>query len=163
MRSSGFTLFELLAVIVLIGLVLSSGVSKIGLETERARMLRVVSDFVALDQEARLLARSGGTVRIFLKDESEKVRGIGGSDPETIVLRREATAEKLAGLEIPKGFSIQVNTRQDEARSPVTTLRIGKDGRSLDYEVAISLGDLQKKLRVDGLTGVLHEVVGTSP
>jgi prepilin-type N-terminal cleavage/methylation domain-containing protein len=138
-KARGLTLIELLAVVVILSMV--AGVATVGLSatSDAAGLRAALAGWQDLDARARISARSGGPVTLALDQEQN-----------ALVLRRGA--EHLAEFQLPQGVTVHV-----ESSGRPDRIEIDRHGRSIDYEVAITLGERVTRVSVRGLTGVFLE------
>lgn len=145
-RRRGLTLIELLAVVVILSMV--AGVATVGLAgtSDAAQMQAAVAGWKDLDARARITARSLGPVTLAIDAEGTRlvVRASGGGGG--------GGSERLAEYQFPRGA-----TGHMEGEGPIDRIEFDRQGRSIDYEVAVALADRVERFSVRGLTGAVME------
>lgn len=138
-RDAAFTLVELLAVLLLLGLVTAIGTRSIAASTERASAATLLDRTLALEGMCRLWARQDGAV----------------------VLIRDAEAGHLSALRERDGTVIARENITDAARvwfagKDADSVRFDALGTSDDYAIHVRFGEAALLASVLGLTGVSH-------
>lgn len=136
-----FTLIELLAVIVLLGLISGVGLVSLGSADGMARRHQFDAALQALDREARLRARiEGGTLLLIDED-----------DQDAMVVRLVATN---SGEELKR---LTLTPQSIEYRDPggelLEEIRFDAVGRSVDFVVTRRDGDEARQWQVAGVSG----------
>lgn len=150
-RDAGFTLIEMLAVLVLLSLTAGASVFALADTTERARLDDVRSEVLAMDARARLLARGarggGGAVRIV----REPASGSG-----SLRVARASTGEVLHVVDLHP--PIEARLRIDG--QVIRELLVDTRGETPDYEIVLSTPSEARVFRVSGVTGLAREEGG---
>ena len=141
MRFRGFTLIEVLAVIVILSIV--AGVATVGLAsaTDSARLAGAVSQWRDLDARARLFSRTTGPVVMNLNRDHTMVR-----------LFVVESGELLSQVVLPPEVTGHFRTDQ-----PTDAIVFDRTGGSPDYEVQVKTVDSIVRWYVYGLTGLVKE------
>ena len=141
MRFRGFTLIEVLAVIVILSIV--AGVATVGLAsaTDSARLAGAVSQWRDLDARARLFSRTTGPVVMNLNRDHTMVR-----------LFVVESGELLSQVELPPEVTGHFRTDQ-----PTDAIVFDRTGGSPDYKVQMNTVDGIVRWHVYGLTGLVRE------
>ena len=141
MRFRGFTLIEVLAVIVILSIV--AGVATVGLAsaTDSARLAGAISQWRDLDARARLFSRTTGPVVMNLNRDHTMVR-----------LFVVESGELLSQVVLPPEVTGHFRTDQ-----PTDAIVIDRTGGSPDYEVQVKTVDSIVRWYVYGLTGLVKE------
>ncbi len=135
MNRRGLTLIELLAVITLITMVAGVALAGLSSGSEEARLRAATADVIALDAHARRSAERHGAVTL------ERV------DPDRLRLMN-ATGQ-IANLSLRHGIEVQLLVND----SPASAIAVDALGRTDDYEIRVTLHDLERRISVAGLTG----------
>lgn len=138
-RKSGLTLVEVLATIVLLGLVAAAFLESFGGVTERARARALVRDLVQLDARARLHARTGATVAVAVDPAKERVVAVA-----------RPSGKILAQVQWPEGSEVALFA-DGAARAKAVTIEAG--GSSVDYSFDVKGIAGTTRIDVSGLTG----------
>lgn len=145
-RSLAFTLIELLAVLVVLGMAVS--VAAVGLSSRSAesRLSDAASSIAALDATARVLARKGRVTELVFDEAA------------SMVLIVDRSAEEAPSIErvLPDGITLEAWQRP--SGTPIDRLVVDARGQSADYQVRVSSGAASVTVRFAGLTG-WHEVI----
>jgi len=136
---SGFTLIEVLAVIVLLALVAGALTVRLGAVSEASAFRATRASLRDLDARARLFARSTGAVVMRVEDEGRRV-----------VLRRGSGAE-LAAVECPQGVTVAFVTQPPAA--PATAVTFDRLDRAPDYGLELARAGRSDRWWVCGETG----------
>lgn len=141
MNGRGLTLIELLAVVVLLGLVMALGAPRLASSAGAAEMTAFEAAWRDLDAKARLLARNGHpmvTLRLM-------------PDQRALVLQR-GRDERVSSAAVPPTMSVELRRGGSESVSVIT---FDARGCSPDYTVRIGVtdGPLHRSWRAAGLTG----------
>jgi prepilin-type N-terminal cleavage/methylation domain-containing protein len=142
MMRGGFTLFEMLAVIVIMSLVAAALTVSLAAADDQAASLNAMSQCRDLDARARQAALTQGEPAVIrLVDEQG-------------ALILEVGAARLAHAEMPPG--VKVHLQRDRA---VGEIVFDRAGRSPDYRVTLQQDDRLRVRgwRVCGLTGFIIE------
>lgn len=85
-RSRGYTLVEVLAVVVLMGLIATVFVPSLARASRSSQLQQLQSDLIQLDAQARQLAQFGSLVTIHWESEIRGVRLLKGQDkPQEVI------------------------------------------------------------------------------
>lgn len=141
MNGRGLTLAELLAVVVLLGLVMALGAPRLASSAGAAEMTAFEAAWRDLDAKARLLARSGQSgVTLWL-----------ALDQRALVLCR-GEDERVSSAAVPPGMTVALVRSREQHLTAITF-----DARGCSPDYALRLGDvnghLHRTWRVAGLTG----------
>ncbi len=139
-RTLGFTLLELLAVVVLLTLTFSIAGVRLAATSTRAKLHTAASRLRDLDAHTRLLARSGEPASLQLDAGQRRVS-----------VHAILSTELLATVALPAEVSVEVRTSSGE--EAITFDRLG---RSKDYRVAMQAGETVLRWQVYGLTGYIR-------
>ena len=122
--SRGFTLLEVLAVVVLLSMVAGTLTVHVGSVSDSARFRAAEARLTDFDARARLFARTEGPVLLTVGD--------GG---HTVTLSQAKTGAALLRVDLGEGTSValEVEPRQ-------SWVLIDRLGRSLDYELELTSG-----------------------
>lgn len=143
----GFTLWELVAVLILLGLMASAVVVNLQGHIANARLEMVLDRLEAWDHRGRALARRQGRPLAFVWDlESGRV-GLEGLE--------NAAGLPAASLALPRGVrGLQIRTAPQAGPSDHLRIPISAQGQSLTYAVQLqATGGRQKWLAVLGASG----------
>lgn len=145
-RGRGLTLIELLAVVVILSMV--AGVATVGLAAtnDAAQLRAAVAGWQDLDARARITARTVRPVTLAMDPEGSR-----------LVVRASVVGgvgELLAEYQFPRGA-----TGHMEGDGPIDRIDVDRQGRSIDYDVAVTLGDRVNRFAVRGLTGAILETM----
>jgi prepilin-type N-terminal cleavage/methylation domain-containing protein len=152
-QASGFTLIELVAVLVILGLVAASVTLRLQGPLARATMSDLTGEVQAFDARSRHLARTQDRpVRIEVDLAAGEVRR---TDPET----REALGSTLT---VPPGYTVtRVLTAGEDAGAGQATIHVSRQGRSASYALCLTDAEGRRAWIVTaGLSGestVLHD------
>ena len=141
-----FTLIETLAVVMLIGLAAIVMTTMLAGTTESTRLDDAVRRFLDLDARARLLAHQESGVVLQVKDEACLIvvdaEGIE-PDPDPV-------------MQCSHGAQVQLKIETADA-GVVDSITYDRGGRSVDFDVVISVGELRRSVSIAGLTGGVEE------
>jgi prepilin-type N-terminal cleavage/methylation domain-containing protein len=143
-RIHGFTLLELLAVLVLVSLVTASLVPSISTVSDRAVKDQLIADLIDLDARARLLAEGHVSSTIRLDPSSDRLQLIVRNPKESLIQEVHIPDSVLLGFEKPS----------DE-------LHFDRFGRTFDYAYIIRFDKAFTSIRFNGLTGWHTQIEGT--
>ncbi len=137
-RGRGFTLIEMLAVIVILSLVAGTTLMNASAVTDDAAFRAAAAGVRDLDARARMFGRSGSPAMLMPTEQRDG-----------LVLNGMGKGDVLAFVTMPAGVTIHLNT--EGANEEV----IGFDalGRSCDYAIVLHRADRVLTLQVCGLTG----------
>ncbi|MFI4853466.1 MAG: Tfp pilus assembly protein FimT/FimU [Phycisphaerales bacterium JB065] len=137
----GLTLVELLAVLVILGLIVSVAAVGLSSRSTEARLSDAASALASLDTSARVLSRKGHLIelRFDLSSTSIELKDLCCEDGAA-TQRRLPAGLILEIWEMPSGV-------------PTEQIRIDSRGQSDDYQVRISVQDQGVTLAFAGLTG----------
>lgn len=139
--SLAFTLVELLAVLVVLGMAVS--VAAVGLSSRsiEAELSDAVSSIASLDTSARVLGRKGHVTELRYDDTGGRLQLIDRCCDDAIAIERGLSAKiSLEAWEQPTG-------------TPIRSVVVDRRGQSVDYQVRVSSGELSMALTFAGLTG----------
>jgi prepilin-type N-terminal cleavage/methylation domain-containing protein len=136
---AGYTLIELTAVIVLLGLVAVMSAPRLAGSDDAAQLGKAVSLCRWMESLARMEAQRGRL--ILLEVESG-----------AIVCRDARTGEERTRRECPRGVSLQL-----EAADSIDTIVFDARGMTADHQFRIQGSAGLRLLRVNGLTGDIGE------
>ena len=147
MSVRGFTLIEVLAVIVILSIV--AGVATVGLvsATDSARLAGAISQWRDLDARARLFSRTTGPVVMDLNRDHTIVR--------LVVVE---SGERLSRIELPPDVTGHFRTDR-----PTDAIVFDRTGGSVDYEVQMHTDDGVVRWHVYGLTGQAGGIMENKP
>lgn len=149
-RLRAFTLIELLAVLVVLGMAVSVAAVGLSSRSDESKLSDAASSIASLDAMARVRARKGSVAELRFD-----------SSDGTISLTDRASADAPPiDRELPDGIALEVWERPWGA--PIDHLIVDARGQSVDYQVRVSKGDESVTLRFAGLTG-WHEVIRSAP
>lgn len=140
----GFTLLETIAVVVLLGLAVTTLAMSLAGPAEAARLRSAESVFLDLDRRARHAALRRGPVLLSVRDGSLEIAP--GSGDSTV----------LATRPVPAGVKIELVGGRSE-------LRVDALGRTEDYRARLTTERSEIVVRVDGLTGWHERIERSSP
>lgn len=140
-----FTLVEMLAVVVLLGLAASLGAVGLASADSHARFERAVAIALDADAQARLLARGGAPVRMVLEPDER------GSD--ILIVKSDSRVRELS---LPHG--VHVAWIDPESGALLSEIRYDTLGQSPEYLLRASDGDRTQVWRITGLTGWAEEL-----
>ena len=138
----GFTLVEVLATTVLLGLVAATMIGSFGGVTDRARVQALLHDLTQFDARARLHARLGISVTLSV-DPAKR----------TLSATARPNGERLSEVTWPDDCDVKIARSSRDRLSRGRAIVVDAGGASVDYvfEVKTSLGN--KRVDVSGLTG----------
>ncbi len=142
-REWGFTLIEVLAVIVLLGAVSVLTLSGLSRADDQARLQRLASALQQLDRLARIECGTHGSLQLIV-DEVDRHFLVRDIDSETALQQEE----------LPDGAVIAMHDRKN---NPLEVIDVSRSGRSVDYVVHITLGGHERGWSIAGLTGLIVE------
>lgn len=135
----GFTLIEMLAVIVVLTLVAALGISGLSSTGSAAALMKVIGECRGLDAQARLAARTcGSSVMIKLDADSRRIE----------LIQRDNLAQ-LSEVSLPADVSVRFEI--DGAASD--TVMVDRLGKSADYSVVVNYQGHQRRIELAGITG----------
>lgn len=140
----GFTLVELLVVLVLMGLIAASIAPNLVGTTRRTQTDKLVADLIDLDARARLLS---GKHRMCYFEYDETHHQI-----ELFVVHKKVMSVQM--INIPDFAMLDMEQRIEQGRMVITFDRLGKTD---DYQYTISMDQEAIQIAFNGLTG-WHEV-----
>ena len=143
-RTHGFTLLELLAVLVLISLVTASIIPSISTVSERAVKDQLIADLIALDARARLLAESHASSIIRFDTSSDRLQLIVRNPEELLIQEVHVPESVLLGF-----------------KQPLEILYFDRFGRTVTYAYIIRIDQSLTSIRFNGLTGWHTQIEGT--
>jgi type II secretory pathway pseudopilin PulG len=144
-----FTLIETLAVVMLIGLAAIVMTPMLAGATDSTRLNDAVRRFLDLDTRARLLAHQESGLMLRIEDEACVVVVDAESDVQ----------ESTPIVQWAHGTQIQLKIETADGRT-VDSIMYDRGGRSVDFDVVITAGELRSSLSVAGLTGWVEEKRG---
>ena len=149
LHNHAFTLIETLAVVTLIGLAAIVMTPMLVGTSESTKLDDAVRRFLDLDARARLLAHQESGVGLHIRDESCVVvvdaEGIG-QDPDPV-------------MQWLHGDQVQVKIETLDT-GPLYSIAYDRAGRSVDFDVVITAGELRRSVRISGFTGWVEEKHG---
>jgi len=140
-----FTLLEVLVVIVLLSLVTSLGVASMSRASGAARLREAAQMVRWADAQARLRARSGETVSLFVRDNGRRLE-----------LRGEG--QRLHAAALPTGVTLEIVCAARE--TPVPVVSYDASGRSPDLLVLVHGGLGTHRWELSGTTGFMRKSAG---
>ena len=140
-NARGFTLLEVLAVIVLVSLVLGVTLPGLGASSALAHQRRAVAEVRDFDARARLHARAGGPVVLALEEEGR-----------VLSLRRWPRGELLARTAWGGDVAVELRDEADDDE-----VYFDRAGRSADYDVVVRSDERVARWQVAGWTGWIVE------
>ena len=146
-RNAGFTLIELMAVLLLLGLI-AAGVSvSLASSHRRAQMSDVVGQVVQYDTLARATAREQGApmrVRVSLQS----------STLSREIVEDARRGERASSLVLPPGYSVgQVRVGTTRTSFGQTSIAVSSLGQTADYAIRIDGKDQRQWVMFVGLSG----------
>lgn len=136
-----FTLIELLAVVMILGLAAAiAGVSLSG-RSASAQFMEARSSFVSLDAAARIKARQSHTIELRIDRDQSKL----------ILIDRCCGGGALTTRHLDAWLTIEA--WDSHTSEPLHTIRYNSLGHSTDYMVRISRGSATSGILFAGLTG----------
>jgi len=143
-RRLGFTLVEMLVVLVLMGLIATSIVPNLAGTTRRTQTDKLISDLIDLDARARVLAGRHRVCYFEVKDAQSRI-SLSVIDEQ---------AESVLVVEIPEFMTLTLDQDTQQNRMVMTFDRLG---HTVDYRYTITDGDSTILIVFNGLSG-WHEV-----
>lgn len=143
-RRSGFTLVEMLVVLVLMGLIAGSLAPNLAGATKQIQTDKLIADLIDLDAKARVLAGRHRVCYFEVEDAQSRI---------TLNVIDEQ-AELLLVIEIPEFMDLTLDQDTDQNRMAMTFDRLG---HTPDYRYTISVDDSTTLIGFNGLSG-WHEV-----
>lgn len=138
MRSRGFTLMELIAVIILLGVAMSVVTFSFSKSMQSAKIRGASRDLVAALRYTRGQAIVKGEARVLTLDLEHNTY----------------TAPDKAPVSLPEGMRLQLTTAADEQTGEnVAGIRFFADGSSTGGNIAIFMGEREWRVNVAWLTG----------
>ncbi len=135
----GFTLIELMAVIIILSLTAALGAVRLSSVSNQTALKSAIARWRDLDAKARLHARAGTPITIVLtKNESE------------MTIQNTQTHEILATATWPDFLSFSLQTDSSENSIPLS-----RTGTSPDYALLFSTNDQTQRFHCFGLTGFI--------
>jgi len=141
-RGRGYTLLELLAVIVIMALAAGFILPGVAAADEASRCRSMAAALRELDQKARLLARSEGSLTCTVDDETH-----------SFVLSGSFSHERIAIVSPGPGMSAVLRVEQE-----LHTVHYDRTGKSPNFEIDVTFGSHSCAFRVTGATGDVREV-----
>lgn len=136
-----FTLIELLAVLVVLGMAVSVAAVGLSSRSVEAHLSDAVSSIASLDASARVLARKGHVTELRYNDADGRLQLINRCCEDAISIER--------GL----SDRITLETWERPMGTPIESVIVDSRGQSVDYQVRVSSGKLSFALTFAGLTG----------
>lgn len=144
---NALTLIELLAVILLLGLVAGSAIVNLGSMDGSARMEETAHQIRQLDRAARQLARTEGAAIIARRNKA-------------LVLQQPRTGESARQFTAADGIEIQLHGTDEQL---LDAIAYDASGRSADLRIAITNGEWTRSFIIHGLTGAVEEIRERQP
>jgi prepilin-type N-terminal cleavage/methylation domain-containing protein len=139
--AKAFTLIELLAVLVVLGMAVSVAAVGLSSRSVEAQLSDAASSMASLDASARVLARKGHVTELQYDKSDGRLQLIDRCCDDAVVIGREISATiTLEAWEQPTG-------------TPIESIIVDSRGQSVDYQVRVSSGELSMALTFAGLTG----------
>lgn len=135
----GFTLLELLAVVIILAMVAGAVGVNAGAMNTAAKLRAAAQKWQELDARARQHARSEGAVSIRIDSDNHVIR-----------LLRAATDEQLAFIELPTDATATAATISGR---PTPHIIMDRTGRSNDYTASLEWNGARMTWTIYGLTG----------
>lgn len=152
-----FTLVEMLAVVVVIGLVAGTLAVGLGHTAQASAWERARAEVKHFDRMARLEARTNGPVEIRVSGEAEVLTTV--RPPERVEVLRGASVHALgftqSGTTVPPSFGLMARSIPGAASSVVSAIPVDAAGRSVDFAYVVSDGERVLRVHVAGLTGFI--------
>lgn len=142
---SGFTLVEMLVVLVLLGLIAGSIIPNLGGTTKRTQIDTLIADLIDLDARARLLAEQHEACYFEYEAHDNLITLYAVDDQAAPVLT----------IDVPD--FVELTLQQDGAETR-TIVSLNRLGHTADYRFVIDLDQSVIQLRLNGITG-WHELV----
>lgn len=147
MRRGAFTLIEVLAVVTIVALATAALTIGLGAADANARLRALTADLIDLDARARLLARTDGTCELrFPRDEAER----------EVALVLVSHEDAFSTVVLPMSARAEARTLDGD---PLEAVRFDRSGRTPDYSITVSMGDLTAAWTVAGLTGWIEREI----
>ena len=140
--SRGFTLIEVLAVVLLLSMVAGMLTVHVGRVSDSARFRAAGARLVDFDARARLFARSEGPVLLAVGD--------GGQE---LTLSQAQTGEPLLRVDLHEGTSVALKVEPRQS-----WVLIDRLGRNVDYELELTRGERMSRWRIAGASGWIEPV-----
>ena len=140
--SRGFTLLEVLAVVVLLSMVAGTLTVHVGSVSDSARFRAAEARLVDFDARARIFARSEGPVLLAV--------GEGGRE---LTLHQARTGAPLLRVDLNERASVALKVEPRQS-----WVLIDRLGRSVDYELELTTGERTSRWRVAGGSGWIEPV-----
>jgi len=140
-RYKAMTLIEVLAAVTLVALATAALTVGLGAADANVRLRAVSADLIDLDARARLLSRTDGACEVRFP--------VGGGQREA-VLALVGQEEPFSAVELPRGARVEARALEGD---PLKVVRFGRDGRTIDYRVTVTMDELTAAWTVAGLTG----------
>ncbi|MCG8648616.1 MAG: prepilin-type N-terminal cleavage/methylation domain-containing protein [Pirellulales bacterium] len=144
-RAAGFTLIELMVVIVLLGLLAASAAMMVRLPLEQARLQQSISQLRVLDALARERAKQGATIQLLLDLQENSARLVDHRGQEVAPAMRLMGGNQFIGL-------LGLEKRSETLR----WIAYDRFGTSSSFAVRIGSGAEQEReqwLLILGMTG----------
>lgn len=143
-RHRGFTLVEMLVVLVLIGMIAASITPNLAGTTRRTQTDKLLADLIDLDAKARVLAGRHRVCYFEVEDAKNKI---------TLSVIDEQV-ELVQTIEIPEFATIVLDQDAEQGRAVMTFDRLG---HTSNYGYTIAVDETTIHIAFNGLTG-WHEV-----
>ena len=140
----GFTLLELLLVVILLGLTVTAVAPQLAAADATGQRLRFTRELRDLDARARVLARTLGPVTL----------GVAGDGARVLLLDAKTGAVQTA-VTVPDAMHVVVREVADGRPGVV---HFNAAGQAADYEVLVVVGEVTQRRRVSGITGASMEI-----
>ena len=146
---SGFTLIEVLAVVVLLAVISTLSIAGLSSTSAGASLMRLKAECRNLDAHARLAAQSSGKPMTIQHKQ----------DANLIELLEDTDSERLSIVSWPAALTL----RMEIGGVPASTVVLDRLGRSPDYSFIILRDQHESRLDIAGLTGAVsaHEMEST--
>lgn len=135
---SGYTLLEVMVVVVLMGMVAMVMIPRFVGMTSKVSMDRLIAEIVHLDTQSRQLAQQGHWCMMQWDEQSNELRLVQGRSDPQLVKR----------LQLDPSYAVMLSS------DPIVFDALGQTD---NYSISISHNEVTKSLRFSGLSG-WHEV-----
>ncbi len=158
MRRCGFTLLEMMAVVVLLGLLAGAVGWSMAQDARRAARTDAVGQIGHADRLARLAAQRFGrpcVLRIDLREQTLRRIEYGpNAQPEAAHTVTLSKSQRIAEVLVGRSTARLGNaSRPPAVTSGAVDVAYSRDGRSASYAIRLASGGTQQWLIVSGLTG----------